>query len=211
MICNLGINFRDEGDLDEARKAFSSAVLLWRDSHQSAHLAHSLANLAAVLISLERPLEAEPLLQEAEKVYVDVRDSWSRAMIGCTLAELELVRGLLADARVRAIDSLKVFGALGDRRGAAQCLALLARVESQTAQHNRAAVLLGATESARAATHTQVPLADLGALIATVEEVRGVLGESGYDRAWDNGFGMSPEGATHFAASSSPDPDEDLE
>lgn len=211
VISNLGINFRDEGDLDEARKALSNAVLLWRDRLETTHLANSLTNLAAVLISLGRPLDAEPLLTEAQQVYVDVHDAWSRAMIGTTLAELELMRGLPLQARERAVDSLRMFGKLGDRRGAAQCLALLARVEARALRHDRAAVLLGATESARAATHTQVPLADLGALISTVEQVRGTLGERGYDFAWDRGFGMSPEGAADFAASATPDADEDLE
>ena len=75
----------------------------------------------------------------------------------------------------------------------------------------RAAVLFGATESARAATHTQVPLADLAPLIAAVEGVRDALGDQGYDRAWDEGFALSAEGAAAYASDAHADADADVD
>lgn len=199
ILSNLGVTFRDEGDLDEARKALGSAVNLWRSLGSDSRLANSLVNLAAVMIAQDRDDEASPLLAEAERTYDHLDDPWSRAMVGSTLADLSMRRGEMARAREELSRSIRTFGDLKDPRGLAICFKLLSALEATMGRYRRAAVLFGAAEAALSAAHAELAAIELAPLMATVEEVREVLGEDEYDASWMRGNELPLAEAIAFA------------
>lgn len=199
VLSNLGITFRDEGDLDEARKALTRAVELWRELGQDGLLANSMVNLAAVLIAQDRDQEASRILAEAAAAYEKLEDPWSRAMVGYTFADLAMRDGELARARDELNQSIHIFQIVGDRRGLAQCFKLLSGLEAALGRYRRAATLFGAAEAARNASHTEVAPIELAPLMQAVEEAREVLGEVVYDDSWTLGYEFSLEDAIRFA------------
>ncbi|MCB8932169.1 MAG: tetratricopeptide repeat protein [Fimbriimonadaceae bacterium] len=199
VLSNLGITFRDEGDLDEARKSLSGAIALWRQLGQDGRLANSLVNLSAVLIAQNREREAAPLLAEAETMYNQLDDPWSRAMVGFTLADLAMRNGEMARARAELAESIRTFKHLKDHRGLAVCFKLLSGLEATIGRYRRAAILFGAAESARSAAQVQIAAIELAPLMQTVEEVREILGEEQYDDAWTHGNELALADAVAFA------------
>ena len=104
---------------------------------------------------------------------------------------MEELRGDLAAAEACHRESLRQAGDLADENSLAFALEGLACVAAARRQPERAAVLLGAAESIRARTGSQLPLQERADVARAAGAAAGDLGREAFDLALDRGRRMS--------------------
>jgi hypothetical protein len=129
-------------------------------------------------------------------------DKWG---IGHSLTNLGIVaqeQGDYAGARALHEESLALRREMGDKWGVAACLAGLGGVAvglGQEAQVERGAKLLGAVEGLLQSLGAVLDRSDRLPYERAVASARSLLGEEAFEKAWQEGRGMSMEEAVDYA------------
>jgi hypothetical protein len=105
---------------------------------------------------------------------------------------------------MRYEESLKLLRPLRDRKGIAECLEGLARIEGAQGDPNRAACLLGAAEGLRDACGAPIPLSDREALKAVIMSVEAAIGKQVYEQEISRGQSMAVDAAIDYAIRNEP-------
>ena len=94
------------GDPKTAIEAVTEQVAIRRRLGDPMRLAGALTNLGNYLVDVGRIEAARPVLDEAAELYVELGDSATLALVGCTLGYGEMVEGRYGDAEASFRDAL---------------------------------------------------------------------------------------------------------
>ena len=145
----LGLLALDRGEHEEAVEVLGRAIASWRESGNISGLCLGLSLLAQALLAVGRVDEADDAARESEELAGRVTTPWGAAGARLARAWVLLVRGDVDEAIARARGALTTFHLVGDRRGAAESLEMLAVTASRRGRHELAARLLGAAAAQR--------------------------------------------------------------
>jgi hypothetical protein len=177
-------------------------VAMGGDAWQASFALVNEAYVAYVWGDLER---AQALFDEAIALLGRLGDEHARAggmMVNGAIA-LQLGDAVRAEALLKA--ALPAFLRLGDDGRVGYLLPNLARVASHQARWERGARLLGAAAGRWEATGIPVPPSGGNQSYATATaEIRAVVGDTTFERAWAEGRAMSREQAVAYALTDEP-------
>ena len=147
-----GMTNFNRGELDLAEGQFAEAVKLAREARDE-WLAEAWCNYGLAHITLARGnlLEAHNLLHATLEFCRQHGLTWGIGHAQLSLGVLAFMMGDLDQAGARLAESLAVRRQLGDSRGIADCLGLMAVLAAARGEHELAAQLLGAAEVKREA------------------------------------------------------------
>ena len=151
---------------------------------------HELAQLAYG--GAEYP-EARRLHEEALILKREQGDKWHIAFSAYWLAILDRRDGDAASAEQHLVECWRIRQELGERRGMAMCVEVLAWLASDRSEYDVAARLLGAAESFRAEVGATLGGAQIGDHAAAETLVKGHLGLNAYHVEFENGRLMTPK------------------
>ncbi len=163
--------------------------------------AYDLGLLAADSVDPDDRATAEPLLREALVYFEDLEYDWAVAQSTRGLATVLLDRGAVDDAGRYLGRSLAMHDHVGDRRGMAQCLEVLADVAATRGSLLAAARLLGAAEKQRQLGATAPTDIEHRRLTGVDSKVVGALGRATADHEKHNGRTAGRSAVLAFAAS----------
>jgi non-specific serine/threonine protein kinase len=148
-IAFLGHVERGRGRADTAAGHYREAREYWQRMGNDRGTAWAACDLGQLLADRGEREPAEELLREAMSVFRSLDYPWAEAVAACGLAGVRAVLGDLDEAGRLAGRALALHDDLGDLRGVAQTLEVLAEVSAARRSAAIAARLLGAAEEHR--------------------------------------------------------------
>jgi predicted ATPase/DNA-binding SARP family transcriptional activator len=197
---NLGGVAIDRGDFARACQLCSESLSLYREAGDRWGAAGAQVGLALATHLQGDASRAVALLEESLSLFSEVGDQRNTALATLDLADALRDSDDLTRAAVHYRDAITEFAAHDDRRQIGEGLRGLAGLMVRQGEFERAATMLGA---ASLLTDDNGPGAyETAALEASLNAVRGALGEKAFTAAWDAGRAMSVEAAVGLALSS---------
>ncbi len=183
-----GLIALDCGETDEAEVDFE---LAWEMSHETGErrltmsARHGLSEVARRRGDL---YSARHALDEALSVARSMPDHLETSRYLCSLGRLELDCGRLAAAHKELAESLELRQQIGNRRGIAETLEVMARAVDSP---ELAATVLGAASAGRAEIGAPLPRSEVADVESALEGLRSRLGQTTFDRAFAEGEARS--------------------
>jgi non-specific serine/threonine protein kinase len=179
-----------QGDPARALEAYEQAVPYYRQTERLDALALTLAFIANLRRAAGDVQAAVAPLDEALSYYDRIQDRWGHAATLTQRARLACDLGEYAAAVQFYRQGLTAAETISDQRSRLDVIVGLADIAHTTAQHERAARLLGAVAAAQATTgiHHLWSFVDAGDLGA---RVRAALGEEVFAAAWEAGQALA--------------------
>jgi predicted ATPase/DNA-binding XRE family transcriptional regulator len=198
----LGMVLMARGRFGEALEPLERGLELCRDLGPSWHLATSHLNLGMAEMHAGHLKEAEELITKGREIYTEIGDQHFEARCVGYLGYVAMLAGVTARAESLFAESLEHFRELEDLQGIAEGIEGLAAVSAAGQRRDRAiraARLAGAASSIRERlTAKQYPF-DKEGMEQYLARARAVLGEAGWEQAWEEGHVMSLEEAFDLA------------
>jgi non-specific serine/threonine protein kinase len=213
---SLGIIAEEVGHHDQAAALLEESLAVWRELGDQGAIANTLQNFAGVAINRDDLGHAALMIEESMALSVRQGFTWLVADaqgLGATLAlrlgDYERSRALLAQC-------LTYYHETADLGSIASCLALSAELTYEQLRPSleraapsanaqpalaRAARLLAAANTLRAATGTVILRTDPDNTERTLAAVKAALDHENFSRAWSEGERMSVEQAIALALS----------
>jgi non-specific serine/threonine protein kinase len=195
----LGHVARGEGRYDEAAQRYRAmregAV---RSGNRRGH-AWADHDLALLALEEGRDADAEPLLREALGLFEELDYPWATAVCGCLLGTAEVRRGEVDAAAGHLSNALGLHREVGDRRGIAQCLEVLAEVALSRGSAATAARLVGAAARQRQVAASPPTEGEARVLEEVARRLATALGADGAEREQHAGRTMPAEAAVELA------------
>ena len=182
------------GEPAQARFLTKESVEIFRTVGDEVGLAHSLANLGAIVLSQRDHALALSLLEESLMISRKIGDDWMLSLPLKNLGVAAFRRGDPGRAVALLKESLTLLRDLGDKLSTSRNLECLAVVVSAQGNHGLAARLFGAGEALREAIGAPV-LFYLIDYDGAVSATRDALGVEAFMAAWDEGRAMTLEEA----------------
>jgi predicted ATPase/class 3 adenylate cyclase len=201
-LLNLGDLALARRDIEQARARFEEAVSLARRSSNLVGLGFALGYVATLAYETDDYETAAARFQESLESFRavgggELSQGWMIAGLGSVARET----GDLEKARAKFEEALDRFREHDYRPGTAYALVSLASVDALEHRPDRAARLLGASESHRGETViTRIPEEAVGIRIVT-ERSRAELGDDGFERARAAGAELTIDQAIALARS----------
>jgi predicted ATPase/DNA-binding XRE family transcriptional regulator len=186
------------GDYTEALHKLEEALALGRDIGDRWELATVFRGLGDVALFQGDLATANSMYDESLAIYRELGD---RLYISNTLrviGHLALQLGAYDKAQTVYRQSLDLVYKLGNKPNIALTLIGLAGVAEARGDPERAAILLGAAEAIREASHGMMPPADRITYERNLAAVRARLDEETISKAWDEGRAMTVDDAVAF-------------
>lgn len=189
-----------------ARGLNSEAIILLEESlgicqrlGTSWHLATSFLNLSVATRQAGDHARTLALLEDALKIYSELGNATFVARTTVYLGYAALLRGEPSLAEEHFARSLKAFRQLEEKKGIAESLDGIARINAYHRKSERAARLAGAAEVVRAAIGVQPFPFDHDMREHYLRMAQEGLGESDWQAAWEEGRAMSVWQAVEYA------------
>ena len=201
-LMNLGVFWREEGDLPRARRLMEEAASLHRASGDVSAIAHTLGQLGLLALA-EGDLErAAGLCEEGLALARGVGNDYTAAIILRAIAPVALQRGDHAEAAKHFGQGLEISRRLGYEGAVASCLKGMAAVAAASGDHERAARILGAANAVDERLHgtPDPPEPPDDALFLAI--ARSHMGDERSLDAWAEGRSISLEDAVEYALTS---------
>lgn len=189
----------NQGEFEAARTLIEENLPIFRKLGIRARLAESLGQLGDVARYQGDYRRAATLLEESLALYDELdmkgRAAWSlRGMAWVAFHESRI-----EDAGQQFRQSLSLSHERNITTGVVHGLAGLAAVAGELRMGKRAAVLLGAAEGLRVASNSPVFPCERADYECSIALTRAVLGEEGFNEAWNQGKAVDLESAVAFA------------
>ncbi len=160
---NIGRVARDQGHLERACRIWDESLAAWPAAGHRSLLAWTCTYLGAAMVDLGEVEDGRRHLSRGLEVWKDIQSPWgvaenlwqhARVLLGSDDEE--------AEKMIR--ESLHMWGELGVKQGAAECLEGLADIEMRRLHRKRGLALLAAARSIRANCGAATPAAVRGVL-----------------------------------------------
>ena len=193
VLNNRAIVAKHESDFLQATLFYRECLAIYRALKDDRRICAVLSNLGGVLSDSGIYDEALPLLEESLLLHRACGDESGEATALYNLGDLALARSVYADAESLFTESLLIFVKLGEGKGIVIVWVALAFVFLKAGRYPAAAILLSAAQSA--AELAVMPLAPDTRLRfdRTVAELKQIVSQDQFDRAWHEGQIRSPE------------------
>ncbi len=190
-------------DTTGALDAFSGALAIFRSIENTRGAATALSNMAEVCLQCGDYSRARALLEESQEEMAKIPDTQSqtRGLVRCNLALTDFFDGRLKEAGEGAAAVVRYFYEAGSMVSLPLALELVGLVAAEEKRWERAATLLGASETL--AKKHGAPLSSITAKArdhAKVVSVKG-LGRPRFDSAFNKGQALGLDEAVAFAVS----------
>jgi predicted ATPase len=200
-LMNVGVFWREEGDLPRARRFMEEAASMQRASGDVSATAHTLGQLGLLALA-EGDLErAARLCEEGLALARGVGNEYTAAIILRAIAPVALQRGDYAEAARHFGHGLEISRRLGYEGAVASCLEGVAAVAAASGDHERAARLLGAANALDERLHGTPEPPEPPDDVLFLEIARSYVGDERALDAWAEGRSMSPDDAVEYALS----------
>ncbi|HEV2593056.1 MAG TPA: tetratricopeptide repeat protein, partial [Gaiellaceae bacterium] len=136
----------EQDDADRAEALLTESLELARRAGSRRAETQALGSLGSVERARGDTDRARQLFEQSEAMAADLGRTWWRGVMLTNLAELAFESSDYAAAESHASSSLRLAGAMGDRRMSAHALLYLARIASASRDDRRAGRLVGAIE-----------------------------------------------------------------
>jgi predicted ATPase/serine/threonine protein kinase len=174
----LGMLAISEGQYDDARKSYESAVRTFRELGATRQLSTCLLNLGEALFYLGRLDEAEEQLEESLHVSRDLGFRAATAFALFVFGNVLIERRDFIRARRMLVEAVDIAAAIGEVRCVAHTLEAFARASVEMQQYERALQLLGAASKLREANHAFLAPAERDYLEGYWQRARDRLGST---------------------------------
>ncbi|MBX3057289.1 MAG: tetratricopeptide repeat protein [Anaerolineae bacterium] len=198
---NLAIVAMYQGDFQQARVLHEENLSLARAAGNAVHIATALGNLGDVYRYLQVYDRAQMVLQESEHLLRQVNNQPSLATTLYSLARLALDTGDLAAAVAYFRECLHIYQETPDPVAAADAIEGVAMLAGKWARPLPGAELFGAAAGLRQQTGTAVPHSERAAHQQIQAEMVTAVGETDFQRAWEQGRARPLTAVIHLALS----------
>ncbi|MGH2359457.1 MAG: ATP-binding protein [bacterium] len=192
----LGLVASDQGDCATARTRFEAGLAMRRELGDKRGIAGSLLQLGTVALKQSDNELARAYYQESLDIQRALGDQRG---IATTLLNIGRVASREGDSRRASeliAESLTIRAAQGNRTRIAECFEGLATAVQSSEDSAR---LLAAASVLRETAGTPMPLAERADYGVMIDRVRGALGPTGFQAAWDQGRALSLDQAVALA------------
>jgi non-specific serine/threonine protein kinase len=198
LLNNLGNIAHAQGDRAQERALKEEALAIWRELGDKPAIATAIHNLG-LLAQSEGDLAAAKLFySESLTIWQEHGDkSMAYSLFG--LGQIACSEGDYARAHILLKESLSIREKIGDKKGILNCLDGLAELAQKEAKPERAAQLLGASESLRQTLGMNAPNETPNDSSQPLRWVQATLGENTFWVVWARGHAMPLEQAIEFA------------
>lgn len=198
---NLAIVAMYRGDFQQARVLHEENLSLARAAGHAVHIATALGNLGDVYRYLQVYDRAQTVLLESERLLRQVNNQPSLATTLYSLARLALDTGDLAAAAAYFRECLHIYQETPDPVAAADAIEGVAMLAGKWARPLPGAELFGAAAGLRQQTGTAVPHSERAAQQQIQAEMVTAVGETNFQRAWEQGQARPLTAVIHLALS----------
>ncbi len=178
-VAFLGHVARERGQLDVAAAHYTAAATAYARVGNKRGTAWTNHDLALLALDEGRYDDGERLLRDAFTLFDDMDYEWAVAVCACMLAGTLAHRGAAAEASVLVGRALALHGRIGDRRGMAQCLEVVAEVSLLRGAPATAVRLAGAAETLRGHAAARATDAEARRMAAVDRQAELALGPAG--------------------------------
>lgn len=141
-LFSLGLLESSQGKYARARVLFEESLSIDRGLQNKRGIAHTLSQLAQLLFVMQLdPQTIQPLIEESQALSQEIGFKEGIAASHCVSAQLSLVQGELAAARLLAEKGAALYQAIGHRHGAAKSLSVLGKVVATEGHYAEAQAL----------------------------------------------------------------------
>jgi tetratricopeptide (TPR) repeat protein len=202
---NLGNVAGEQGDYTAARALHEESLTLKREFRDKWGIASSLYNLGNVTFEQGDYTAAHALLEESLALGRELGDKQTIAYALNSLGNVAQEQGDYTAARALHEESLALRREIGDKKGITSCLAALGGVAVGVGQVDKGAKVLGAVEGLLESISAVLDSEDRLPNERAVASARSQLSEEAFERAWQEGRGMSMEQAIAYALEHRPE------
>jgi predicted ATPase/class 3 adenylate cyclase len=198
-LTNLGIFWREEGDLQRARPLLEEGAGLLRESGDMSALAHSLGQLGVLALEDGDLARAAELCEEGLALARKVGNEQTAALLLQDLGFIALHGGRLPEAATRYAESLEIARRFDLKGSVASCLKGIAAAAAASGDRDRAARILGAANTVDEQVHGTLEAPEVPEDAWIHAFARGHLGDERSLEAWSDGRAMTLEEAAEYA------------
>jgi predicted ATPase/DNA-binding XRE family transcriptional regulator len=200
ILVGYGRVTRQIGDIAAAQPVLQECLVLSRELGLTRYVAEALLNLGVIALDADRDIDAAwALSEESLALY---RGLGNRRMAGTllrTMGRIARLRGDTSSARAFVGESLVAFGEVGDYGEVPSVLNVLAALDADGGQLERAVRLVAAAATLADRMGIQMIPAFLRERDAWLEPARAALGTDAFAAAWTEGQAMTQEQAVAYA------------
>jgi predicted ATPase len=189
---NLGNAAMIQGDYDAARELHEESLMLRRELGDKYGIPFSLINLGLLALVQGNYSIVRPLFEEALLLCNEIDDKSQTAYTLLGLGLVDLIENK-SDARKHILHSLRLRQMMGEQMQQTSNLIGVAKLALQDRNPQFAAQLLGAVDSALKALNVVIEIEMKAFYTQTLAQVKEVLGDEGFQFAWDEGAKWSLE------------------
>jgi non-specific serine/threonine protein kinase len=190
-LLNLGDVAEAQGDVAAARQLNEESLALRRELGDKSGIAVSLHHLAEIAKRQGNYASARALYAEAVALKRELGTRLGIAVSLHNMAHLALAQGDLTAARGMLSESLELYRKLGNRSGIVDSLEAVAILAGSQDRPDWATTLYGAARALREAIGAPPPPAESARQDEWVSQIRAVLGDVAFSRAWQLGRGLA--------------------
>jgi non-specific serine/threonine protein kinase len=199
MLHDLGQIAHQDGDLATAVSFYDQALALKRQQGHKRGIAVSLNNLGLIYQEHSQWSPASTLFEEAQALLEEIGDQTGTAVVLTNLANVRHELGDHVSAAALHRQNLKLFAEQGNTMRIAESLEGLAGPAASLGQPARAARLLAAAETLRAAGGIPLPGWERQRYERYRDAARRQLDPSAWEAAWQAGQALDQAGAVAYA------------
>jgi len=191
-LSNLGVVNHYQGDFASARSVFEEGLAVQRELGDRSAISVTLSSLGAVALDQGDRDYARRCHEEGLEIARELADRY-----GCASHLYGL--GCVNDDAAPIKESLVAMAELGERTLLTDHFAALASLARKEGRYESAVRLFGARATLRGATGSPLPGYALESMERELDDLREVLGEAEFGKAWDMGSALSMEQAIEYA------------
>jgi len=189
------------GDVSGALERLGESEQILASQGDDYGRAVNLVNLCDAALTMGELDPAEDLGRRGHDLFVQLENDWGAAMAMRHLAKVAYERGDMGEARSRLLAALGTSHHLGDRSASVRCLERLAGVEIALEPPLRGTRLASAAEKLRREIGDTLSGPRRQSFQASWDAARTLLGESEFERVWEQGANMTVDQAVDYALS----------
>jgi non-specific serine/threonine protein kinase len=199
-LATLGFVARVQDDYETGRAVLDEAIVVARAVGDAFYLGMALHHLGLLALEAERDLaRAWSLNEEAQAILGELGNRRMVGVVRLALGRVAHARGDLAEARSLAAGALTAHRDLGDVGYQPLMLCVLAAIDADAGQLERAVRLAGAAAILNEAMRTRTWPVILRERDSWLGRARSSLGEERHTRAWAEGAALTLEQAVAYA------------
>jgi predicted ATPase/DNA-binding XRE family transcriptional regulator len=198
-LMGLGNVAEAAGDYPVAESYDRKALDLFREVGDQANVALSLNNLGCALIGQGKHGAASAFLEESIGLYRELGIRGERANVLDSLGSVYHAQSRFEQSAAAFAEALTLSREMGDTHVVLAVLEHMVELAAEQGEIARAARLAGAAAAARDATELPAMVSQQAHLDETLSRARASLGAGAFERAWEEGRGMTLEAAVAYA------------